>query len=150
MSDPSSSLLVVGIGNILLGDDAAGVLAVRQFSLQWPGVPAYDIGTAIILNEYLFHHPTRIIVFDALDNGGAPGSVYVTSLSGIADDSSRAPHGVTFASMLRGLRNPLPETTVIGVQPESLEFGAPLSAAVAAAIPLMVTTASRLAGLSPV
>jgi len=145
MKSSASTTVVVGLGNILLGDDGVGVYAVRRFQEEMPEVPAFDIGTAIIHNEYLFEDAEFVIVFDAVDHGGAPGAVCVTTLAEIDDDGSQtSPHGITLASMFRGRRTAAPETVIVGVQPGTLEFGAPLTGAVAAAIPLMVATAREI------
>ncbi len=73
-------ILVAGIGNIFLGDDAFGVEVVRQLALRsFPasvrirdfGIRGYDLAYALLDGYEL------IILVDACPRGEAPGTVYV-------------------------------------------------------------------------
>ena len=73
-------VLVAGIGNIFLGDDAFGSeLARRLLRDQWPeGVHVVDFGirgfdlTFALLEGYEF-----VVLLDASARGGAPGTLYL-------------------------------------------------------------------------
>ena len=76
----SDRILVAGIGNIFLGDDAFGVEVVRRLAgAQLPdgvsvmdfGIRAYDLAFAL-MNEW-----DLTILVDALPRGGKPGTLYV-------------------------------------------------------------------------
>lgn len=76
----SDRILVAGIGNIFLGDDAFGVEVVRRLAgAQLPdgvsvmdfGIRAYDLAFAL-MNEW-----DLTILVDALPLGGKPGTLYV-------------------------------------------------------------------------
>lgn len=78
--EPLPEILVAGIGNIFLGDDAFGVEVVRRLSTeQWPkavrvcdfGIRSYDL-TYALMDGY---HTT--ILVDASARGGPPGTLYV-------------------------------------------------------------------------
>lgn len=78
MTDPR--ILVAGIGNIFLGDDAFGVeVAQRLLHRRLPlgvhvedfGIRSYDLAYAM-LEEY-----DATILIDATARGGAPGTLYL-------------------------------------------------------------------------
>jgi hydrogenase maturation protease len=73
-------VLVAGIGNIFLGDDAFGVeVAQRLLRQSWPddvrvvdfGIRGFDLAYAIL------DGPALSILVDATPRGGAPGTLYV-------------------------------------------------------------------------
>lgn len=75
-----TTILIAGIGNIFLGDDAFGVeVAKRLAAGSWPsGVRVVDIGIrAFDLAYALMDAPDLAILIDACPRGGAPGTVYV-------------------------------------------------------------------------
>src|SRR6185437_16124428 len=72
-------LLVAGIGNIFLGDDAFGVEVVQRLAQRTLpenvivkdfGIRSYDLAYA------LMDHWDLAILVDALPRGGEPGTVY--------------------------------------------------------------------------
>lgn len=76
----SVRILVAGIGNVFLGDDAFGVEVVQRLAgAQLPegvtvidfGIRAYDLALALMEEWDL------TILVDALPNGGKPGTLYV-------------------------------------------------------------------------
>jgi hydrogenase maturation protease len=73
-------ILVAGIGNIFLGDDAFGV-AVAQRLLQRelpPEVRVVDFGIrGLDLTYALLEGYEAVILVDAVPRGGAPGTLYV-------------------------------------------------------------------------
>lgn len=94
------TILVAGIGNIFLGDDAFGAEVARRLALR--GLPAsvritdfgirgFDLACAL-QDEY-----SAVILVDAMQRGGHPGTVYVIepdlALAGSAADSVNA-HGL--------------------------------------------------------
>ncbi|MBL7994738.1 HyaD/HybD family hydrogenase maturation endopeptidase [bacterium] len=70
-------ILVLGIGNVLMGDEGAGVHAIRELEKQtWPeNVHILDGGTGgFHLLEYLQHYK-KIIMIDATMDGQPPGTL---------------------------------------------------------------------------
>jgi hydrogenase maturation protease len=74
-------ILVAGVGNIFLGDDAFGVEVVRQLARRRRrdnvaimdfGVRGLDLAYAILDENY-----EAVILVDAVQRGGAPGTLYV-------------------------------------------------------------------------
>lgn len=86
-----SGILIAGIGNLFLGDDAFGVEVVKRM-LDCPlpdGVRVQDFGICgIDLTYALLDDIDLAILVDATQRGGAPGSLYVLDAS-----SSLEPEG---------------------------------------------------------
>ena len=66
-----AKILVLGIGNLLMGDEGVGIQAVRRLELEkWPGkVDFLDGGTGgFHLLSYLEEYPHIVIIDASLDN----------------------------------------------------------------------------------
>jgi hydrogenase maturation protease len=73
-------ILVAGIGNIFLGDDAFGsIVARRLLREKWPeNVRVADFGiSGMGLTFALLDGYQTVILIDAAPRGGAPGTVYM-------------------------------------------------------------------------
>jgi hydrogenase maturation protease len=75
--EKKEELLVMGVGNVLLGDEGIGVHAVRKMELQeWPDhVQFLDGGTGGFHLLSIFQQYKRIILIDATLDGNDPGKV---------------------------------------------------------------------------
>jgi len=75
-----SQILILGIGNLLWADEGFGVRCVETLARRYvlpPEVRAIDGGTqGLYLLPYL-QEAERLIVFDAIDYGLAPGSLHL-------------------------------------------------------------------------
>ncbi|HQR45837.1 MAG TPA: HyaD/HybD family hydrogenase maturation endopeptidase [Thermoanaerobaculia bacterium] len=72
-------VLVLGVGNVLLGDEGVGVHAVRRLEEEsWPPhVTLLDGGTGGFHLLSLFQEYDRIVLIDATMDGQPPGTVRV-------------------------------------------------------------------------
>lgn len=73
-------VLVAGIGNIFLGDDAFGVEVIRRFAQRPlpPEVRVVDYGIRGFDLAYAFMDDyDTVLLVDALPRGGPPGTLYV-------------------------------------------------------------------------
>ena len=150
MSDGVVEVLALGVGNVLWADEGFGVRAVEALHAGWvfpEGVRLIDGGT---LGLELFDEiasARRLLVFDAIDRGLAPGTLVVLHGSDVPAWSGRrlSPHqnGLNDVLALAALRGRAPgEVTAIGVQPVSLEdFGGSLRPEVKARLPEAVALA---------
>lgn len=89
-------ILIAGVGNVLRGDDGFGV-AVAQALCQSSNLPnevtVFEGGIAgIALVQELMQHYDALIVADAMQRGGAAGTIYVvepdTSSSATVDPAA--------------------------------------------------------------
>src|SRR5687767_5363036 len=72
-------VLVAGIGNVFLGDDAFGVVLIGRLRQRaWPeGVHIGDFGIRGIDLAYALQEYDVAILVDAVKRGGEPGTLYV-------------------------------------------------------------------------
>jgi hydrogenase maturation protease len=133
--------LVLGIGNLLMGDEGVGVHALRAFEQeQWPGaVTLLDGGTGgFHLLEYLTGYP-RLVMVDATMDGAPAGTVSVLRPR-YASDFPRAltAHDIGLRDLIESaaLLGPLPDVTLVTVSIDEIKsMVTDLSPAVAGAIP---------------
>jgi hydrogenase maturation protease len=125
-------ILIAGIGNIFLGDDAFGVEVVRRLaSHEFPenvrvtdfGIRSYDLAYALIDG-----YDTTILI-DACPRGELPGTLYVIEpdLNDLAatDGEQEAvdAHAMNPLSVLRmakSMGGPLKRILLVGCEPETL------------------------------
>jgi hydrogenase maturation protease len=143
--------LVIGIGNLLWADEGFGIRAVEALHAAYAfpgGVVLMDGGTLGLALYDEVAKSRRVLVFDAVDYGLAPGTIKV-----LRDDEVPAwgrtklsPHQMGFNDVLglAALQGRGPDAvTVIGVQPEVLDdFGGSLRESVRARLPEAVALAA--------
>jgi hydrogenase maturation protease len=91
MSDPR--ILIAGIGNIFLGDDAFGVEVAQKMALRAlpQGVRVVDFGIrALDLTYALLDECDIAIIVDAVPRGEAPGTLFVIEPEPISEDQNAA------------------------------------------------------------
>jgi hydrogenase maturation protease len=129
------SILVLGVGNILMTDDSVGVRVVEEIGRMFDipdGVEILDGGTSGI--ELLTHirDKTHLIVIDALKCGRAPGTVVrVEGEDMPAKFMTRiSPHQLGLSDLLAAakLTGEIPARMVLfGIEPKRIELGLGLS-----------------------
>ena len=73
------AILVAGVGNIFLGDDAFGVEVVQRLAKRAlpPGVRVMDFGIRSYDLAYALMNPWELVILvDAVSRGDEPGTVY--------------------------------------------------------------------------
>lgn len=164
---PITRILVAGIGNIFLGDDAFGVEVAQQLIRQeLPagvdvrdfGIRSYDLAYAL-MNGY-----DVAILIDATQQGGAPGTLYLIEpdLTALAQEErqlsdAHTMNPMTALRLVHAMGGKPGRIYVIGCEPATLagEEGAlglspPVQAAVAEAIAMVQELiAQLLAGKAP-
>jgi hydrogenase maturation protease len=137
-------VLVLGVGNILLGDEGLGVRAAEyikeHFSLP-PEVSVIDGGTGGLTLLKLLQDYNPVIIVDAVASRSSPGTLYRIP----ASDLPKAPPLMTTAHQL-GVKDLLslaslegydPEVVIIGMEPLDITPGLELSPLVKLRLPLM-------------
>ncbi|WP_413724270.1 HyaD/HybD family hydrogenase maturation endopeptidase [Sodalis sp. RH16] len=136
------NILILGIGNLLLGDEGVGVRVVealeRRFILS-PPVEILDGGTSGMALMEIMSSRDSLIVADAVLTGAPPGSVTVLRDAEVPALFSRkiSPHQLGLSDVLTALRltDEFPRRlTLVGIEPESLAPGIGLTPTVSAAI----------------
>jgi hydrogenase maturation protease len=145
MSAPRA--LVIGLGNVLMGDDAFGPSVVEALHSAFdfpPGVTVLDGGTPGLNLMPLMMDYDVLIVIDTVKSKGAPGEMRLyrkADLSPAARSPRQGPHEPGLDEVLTALdlagRGPA-EVLLIGVIPESVATGTGMSDPLRAAIPLAI------------
>jgi hydrogenase maturation protease len=143
----STRTFVLGLGNVLMGDDGFGPAAVHAFEQAFavgPEVEIVDLGTpGLDLTPWLAD-ARHVIIVDTVKASCAPGTMRIydkTDLTRYAPFARTGPHdpGVKECVLTLEFAGRAPEAiTVVGVVPASTGMGIELSADVAAAVPAAV------------
>lgn len=151
MADNDRDILIMGIGNVLMGDDGLGVHAIRELEkTELPGnVEVLDVGTAFIDALPHLNHRQQIIVIDAVKAGKTPGTVYRIEVDpGSYTQESPSIHGMSIINMMLFARCALPKTiTLLGIEPDVIDWSMELSPCVSAAKPLLIDAVLREIGM---
>ena len=143
-------ILILGIGNVLMGDEGVGVQAIRFLEQQSfpPHVHLLDGGTGgFTLLSYLQEYPT-IIMIDATMDGQPPGTVTVLRPR-FASDFPRvlSAHDIGLRDLVEAasLTGTLPEMHLIAVSIATIQsMQMELSPEVGGAIPAVAQTVRRI------
>ena len=138
-------ITVLGIGNILLSDEGVGVHVANKLSaISLPEhVSVVEGGTDGFRLLNIITETEHLIVIDAVKGGGEPGSIYRFDI----DDVRACPSGFKTSVHqigllevidLSGLIGKTPRTTIIGIEPKSLEMGMELSPEISEKIPRII------------
>jgi hydrogenase maturation protease len=148
IAEPRPRILIAGMGNILLKDDGVGVHAVKRFpKAEGRELRVVEVGCAVFDALHLIDWTERILLIDAMQAGGPPGTVYrVDSLKDM--DMGTMPASLHEFSVIQALemiqKNPKPAVSIIGIEPEIIDYGLDLSVAVEASLPLVWETGRRI------
>jgi hydrogenase maturation protease len=142
----SPSILVLGLGNPLRGDDGIGPRVIEALNRRGlpEGATALDAGTGGLDLLQVLEGWERAIIIDAADVGREPGQfVRFTPDEArfVGSQDAMSLHNAGLAEVLAladAVGQPLPEMVIFGVQPEKIGWGERLSEAVEAALPALV------------
>jgi len=136
---------VIGLGNVLMGDDAFGPWVVQTLLAEYefpPGVSVEDLGTpGLDLLPYITDLESLVLV-DTVRAGGAPGAVRLYRRDDLLKHPPQtrlSPHdpGVKEALLTAEFEGRGPrEVLLVGAVPESTAMGVRMSPALRAAVPL--------------
>ena len=137
--------MILGVGNLLLSDEGVGVhVANKLMEMDLPaGVEVIEGGTDGFRLMNVVTEADRLIVVDAVKGGSPPGSIYrfdIKDAPSSPDAFKTSVHqiGILEVVHLSELIGQTPKTTVIGVEPGSLEMGMELSPEVQEKIPKII------------
>ena len=137
----TKKLLVLGVGNILLMDEGVGVYAVQELGKEdWPEhVDFVDGGTFTQDIFYLFEKYDHVLVLDAVRGGQEPGTIYRLKENDLIEnkDQSLSLHDIDLLDSLNmaELLGKRPTLTVIGIEPERVDWEMKLTPTLKKAFP---------------
>ncbi len=137
-ADKTIDVLVLGLGNILLGDDGLGAAALARVERDYripAGVRLEDGGTLGLSLLGLLTDSNHVILVDAVRTDGPPGTLVRLDGSDVIDAVRErlSPHQVGVADLLDAARliDSYPtEVTLLGLVPETIDLAVARSSAV--------------------
>lgn len=132
----SQKITILGLGNILMGDEGIGVHAVRAFEQRYilpEGVEVVDGGVAGLDLIPFIEGRDKVLMVDAVNSGREPGYIVILENEGIparlsAKDSMHHFALMDVLSIVRLMDSFPQEICLIGVQPKTVEMGLDMSA----------------------
>lgn len=131
-----SKTVIVGIGNILKGDDGAGPLICQQLKQAKISAELIDAGTVPenYIQPIIKKAPQNLLVIDAIDFRGEPGSIKIfkpEQLDSIVISTHSLSPGL-FVDLV--CKNVSVDVYFIGIQPAQILLGQPVSQKVKLAV----------------
>ncbi len=132
-------IYVLGLGNTDRGDDGAGILVAQALQKLFPSFSFSEHdgveGTVLDISEK--KEESTVLFIDAADFGMKAGSVRIVPKEEIRATEITT-HRVAVALMASLLERAGKKVSVIGIQPGRIEFRAPVTPPVRAAVRLVV------------
>ena len=143
-----NSVCVIGLGNILLQDDAVGVRAIEAIKKSYrldPQIDLLDGGTAGLDLLPVIEGYEKVLFIDAVDAGEAPGTIVIVEGNAVPSflAAQGSVHHVGLSDLLFAARmaGSLPaEICLIGIQPESVAIGLEMTDMLKKRLHLLSTT----------
>ena len=145
-------LLVLGVGNLLLTDDGAGIHAVTELAgeEEWDQEKVDFLDGATFTQDifYVFQKYERVLVLDTVKGGREPGTVYRFTEENLRDNYEQrlSLHDIDLLDSLKmaELLGNKPEIMVLGIEPLTIsEWSMELSEPVKAKYPTFLEAARR-------
>jgi hydrogenase maturation protease len=144
-------VLVLGLGNVLLGDDGLGAAAVARLEREYhvpSGVHLEDGGTLGLSLLGLLAESEHVILVDAIQADGSPGTLVRLDGADVGDAvrNRLSPHQIGVADLLEAARliESYPASvTLLGLVPDSIDLAVARSSVVADRLDELVAAVVR-------
>ena len=139
--------VIVCVGHTLCGDDGAGTAIAKK--LARADVPWRVFDTQTVPESFLMKivaaRPESVVLVDALHFGAEHGAVELIQTDNLTGQgpSTHGPAPLAFLDILK-MMHPCPQA-VLGIQPQSVEFGTEITEPVAEAVDMVVRAFQLLA-----
>jgi hydrogenase 3 maturation protease len=137
MNDNAMNNIILTVGNSMMGDDGAGPLLADLLSASpVPGWTVIDGGSAPenVAHEVQALAPQRVLIVDAADMGMTPGEMRLIDEASIARMFIMTTHNLPLNFLMERLRETVAEVLFLGIQPDIVVFGFPMTDRVRAAV----------------
>ena len=129
--------LVLTVGNGMMGDDGAGVLLAQK--MQEAPLTEWDVLKGGAAPENVIFRirdlsPARVLIVDAADMDLPPGSIRLIQEEKLDDPFLLTTHALPLTYLIQALSEFVPQVELLGIQPEIVAFGFPLSESVQVAV----------------
>ena len=145
-------LLVLGVGNILMMDEGAGVHAVHEFwkekkDFDETRVDFIDGGTFTQDIFYLFEAYEQVLVLDIVRAGQPPGTIYSLDEDDLVKNEKQvlSLHDTDLLDSLdmAQMRGHRPKLKVVGIEPDKIDWGTQMTPALVKAFPAFMKVARK-------
>jgi hydrogenase maturation protease len=142
-------VIVVGVGNLLMGDEGVGIHAVQELEKKelQDGVEIVDLGTAAFDLLPYIERADKLIIVDAIQGGEPAGSIYKLREKDLKQDTSKftSLHQLNFLYTLEIAKKMgrLPEIVIFGIEPDRIEPTLELSPKVALSLATLLEIVIR-------
>ncbi len=140
-------ILIIGIGNLLLMDEGIGIHIINELEQhELPqNVEIYDGGTGGFKLIDLVSGANKVIFVDAVEIGKKPGTVTVFKTEDVRSMYPKKKYSLHDTDLLEVIKiiellDNLPEIEIIGVQPETINYGILLSEELQNSVPNIIKT----------
>jgi hydrogenase maturation protease len=145
-------IIVMGLGNVLLGDDGLGVYAVRTLKNECshPQISYYDGGTRGLDLLPLMEEGSHLLILDSIKGKGRPGSIVEITEENLSFSIPLkfSIHDVALPDLLALLRlrrgETLKKMLVLGMIPGSLTISDQLSPELQTSLPQLISRATEI------
>lgn len=125
-------LLILGLGNYLMGDDGAGIHLIKELRKEKipVGVKLIEAGTAPINYLEEISKSKKLIAVDIIKGGEKSGTVYKLNLKDLKETAVNDAHGfslfdvINIAQSITGLPK---EVDIYGIEPQKVNLNTILS-----------------------
>jgi hydrogenase 3 maturation protease len=129
--------LVLTVGNGMMGDDGAGALLAQM--LQQSPLDEWTVLNGGAMPENVLHRvrqlaPDHVLVVDAADMDLPAGSIRCIDDDRLDDPFFLTTHTLPLTFLVQALREFVPRVDLLGIQPEVVAFGYPISECVRQAV----------------
>jgi len=137
-------ILIIGVGNILLKDEGAGVYVVQQLEKLNlpPEVQVIDAGTELLNFISSIEQTEKLIVIDAIETGAPPGTIFKLTDKDISEPPNKlySLHQFSLLNTLKILEKTgkKPPTIIIGIEPKEVSMEMKLSPEIEKKIPKII------------
>ncbi|MBW2654742.1 MAG: HyaD/HybD family hydrogenase maturation endopeptidase [Deltaproteobacteria bacterium] len=145
-------LLVLGVGNILMMDEGAGVHAIYEF---WKEKENYDETLVDFIDGgtftqdifYLFEGYEQVLVLDIVRAGHPPGTLYSLDEDDLVKNEKQvlSLHDVDLLDSLdmAQMRGHRPKLKIVGIEPDKIDWGTEMTPALVKAFPSFINVAKK-------
>lgn len=147
MSRPARNILVLGLGNDILSDDAIGLQVVRRLRQSLPATQSVDLQEStemgLALLDAICGYGAVVVVDSILTGQAPPGTIYELDPAGLQALTGRTPHFLGLPETLalgRALDLPMPDQVrVIAVEAaDPFTIGTAMSEPLQRALPAVI------------
>lgn len=145
-------LLVLGVGNILMMDEGAGVHALNQLlkekeNFDETKVDFVDGGTFTQDIFYLFEEYEQILVLDIIRANHEPGTIYFLDEDDLMKNKGQvlSLHDIDLLDSLNmaKMRGNKPKLNIIGIEPKKINWGLKMTPDIVKVFPSFIKIAKK-------